>query len=65
MGGMESRKETNQLLFEAHFPGCQDENLNENGRTRRTTKSSLVTELITQEQLLWAIGTLEPYKSPG
>jgi len=75
-GGPESnqalRKEDKkklELLLATHFPGSTlqtDGNTTLTAQSRpRATDSAKAKSIVTTERLRWAIGTFQPYKSPG
>ena len=60
----ESSRETNEILLTTHFPGCKDF-LSTEEDLCATKTNDMGPSLITCEKVKWAIGTFEPFKSPG
>lgn len=60
----ESSSEMNRVLLEKHFPGCKP--FNSNSEKASFVPAALnLDEVVSEEKVLWAIKSFDPYKSPG
>lgn len=63
----ENEEQRARLLLETHFPGSQDQNVEETVEFRKplSTDWRIASEICTEERLDWAISAFQPYKTPG
>ena len=61
----ESSGEAIELLLQTHFPGCLDVGTSIDGYTMNSDPTTNLSDIVTQDRIIWAMGSFEPYKSPG
>lgn len=61
----ETSQESNVILLETHFPGCTTNEIHTDAASNLGMSMENLESIVSEEKIIWAIQSFEPYKSAG